>query len=437
MRRQLALAGALSWSAVIMAHDSVVTPSRIDDTTFAVVQAWVAAVNAHRPGVTDAALETVVAYSLAQRRQLSAGMPQFLDGLTHNEVKGSLEPSSTAVKQLGHLAAQSPGTTVFLKRAALLHAEAAIVTPPYKIESETASASAPGSRERSTHETPILTQERLSAGEDGRKLGAVSAMWHWPFARFLLDLLVSSRHVDPFVGEWYHATSAYMLARRAWAELDPQLQRAGQILPDDAGSVFDRACYAETLGLPVVQSFATPAPPVPPGGISLSWTARRPPQTSGIPPQATTNAEAERLFKRVLEIEPHYMEARVRLARLLDLRGRHEEALRELTQVLGASPPSAVAFYAHMFAGRASLNLRQLDIAREHDAAALALFPTAQSAKLALSQVEVLRGDTPAALAPLLTLSSGDGADPWWEYHLCAGRDAETLLTALRQSLPR
>ena len=435
--RWLALAGALLFPAVAAAQDSVVPPHRVDARTVTAFETWIAAVNDHRPGTDDAPLEIVAAFSMVQRADLSAGMSLFLDGLKNKGAPGSVEGAQMRVKQLGLRAAQNPGMLVFLKRAALLHADAAIARPSAAIEAAQ-SDSAPGSRRRQpAAETPLLTTHRLPAGDDGRGLGEIVASWHWPFARFLLDVLDGAHPGDAFIADWYHATSALMLKRRAWGELEPQLHRASTLLSTDARAVFDRACYAETLGLPVVQAFVEQQAVAPTPRASINWTARPPAAASGIPVADVANSEAERLFRRVLAMDATYVEARVRLARLLDLRGRSEQALTELTGALAASPPAVVAFYAHLFAGRAAQNLHQLETARAHYAAASALFPAAQSARLGLSQVEVLRADVPAALAPLRTAATVEPSDPWWQYHLGAGRDADTLLAALRTSISR
>ena len=119
---------------------------------------------------------------------------------------------------------------------------------------------------------------------------------------------------------------------------------------------------------------------------------------------------------------PRFVEARVRLARLLDLRKRHEEAAAELKIALAGNPPGIVAFHAHLFAGRAA-QARGEAAGASHYEDAIALFPDAQSARLASSQLALLGADVPATLAPIQRLGARSAvftADPWWQYHLGA-----------------
>jgi tetratricopeptide (TPR) repeat protein len=208
--------------------------------------------------------------------------------------------------------------------------------------------------------------------------------------------------------------------------------------------LFDRACYAEILGLPIHQELVpdatvdqraqgqSGAPPV--------WKTPAWEPAVRIPPAAKTNAEAEQLFRRALAIDPSLVEARVRLARLLDLRGRHEEAGVELKTALGQNPTGVVAFYAHLFAGRAAQAAGRSDEAAHHYHGALEIFPDAQSALLAASQIALLRSDVADTLAPLARLGARSAvftADPWWQYHLGTGRDADDLLRAVWGTTPR
>ena len=136
---------------------------------------------------------------------------------------------------------------MFLKRAAILHTDAAI----YGTYGDRPRSSAAGGEcvaiEAPT--TPLLSNHQLTVDNDGQILGSVRADWNWPFARSLLDQLSPRPGRDPFVGAWYHATLAYMLQESLYGEMPPHLLRAGELLPDDARILFDQACYAEVLGL--------------------------------------------------------------------------------------------------------------------------------------------------------------------------------------------
>jgi hypothetical protein len=218
--RWLALTVAVLAPPALAAQDSVVAPHRVDARTAAAFETWIAAVGDHRPGIDDAPLETVAAFSMVQRADLSAGMSLFLNGLENKGSLGSVEDAQMRVKQLGHRTAQNPGMLVFLKRAAVLHADAAIARPSKAIEAAQSSA-APGSRRREpAAETPLLTNYRLSAGDDGRELGEIVASWHWPFARFLLDVVEAAHPGDAFMADWYHATSALICMHKPQVYID-------------------------------------------------------------------------------------------------------------------------------------------------------------------------------------------------------------------------
>ena len=239
---------------------------------------------------------------------------------------------------------------------------------------------------------------------------------------------------DPFVGAWYHATTAYMFANELYGDETPHLQHAAKVLPDDARVLFDRGCYAELLALPMLQVLMDR------DGAGPRARLTDTPPAFNLPSAGQTNAEAERLFRRTLEIDPSHLEARVRLARLLDLRKRPNEAAAELKTALAGNPKGVVGFYAHLFAGRVAQTIGQGGEASRHYQDALTLFPDAQSALLASSQLALLGSDVPATLAPVERLgprSAASTADPWWQYHLCAGRDADDLLKALWASVPR
>lgn len=280
----------------------------------------------------------------------------------------------------------------------------------------------------------------LLISEDGAYQGAIEANWNWPFARRLLDAIAPRPAGDPFVALWYHATAAYLLRNSFYGEAQPHLTHAAPILPDDPRILFDRACLAEALGLPRAQQFLTDESLA---AMRITSPDPRPVRAMprgqfGIPPVEVANADAERFFRRVLEIEPGHVEARVRLARLLDLRNRHDEADRELAVALPSSRDPIVTFFARLFAGRAARALGRLDDAGRHFREAAALFPDAQSVLLAESQLALLQADTPGAVAPVRRLSelpvdAAQRSDPWWRYHTGPGPPSN-LLDSIRPS---
>ncbi len=118
----------------------------------------------------------------------------------------------------------------------------------------------------------------------------------------------------------------------------------------------------------------------------------------------------------------------------LSTAGAPPKAAAEVATALAGTPRSVVAFYAHLFAGRAASTLGRRVEAANHYQRALALFPDAQSALLASSRLALAESDVRAALQPIERLglrSAEPEADPWWQSYLCAGREADDLLRAV------
>jgi tetratricopeptide (TPR) repeat protein len=425
----------------------------------AALQRWVDAVNAHRPGRPDASVERVTAMSYADRRELNASMQMFL-GVLRGHPFGTRNTAEKSVSALARRMLESPGFAVFLERAAVLHSDAVVFadkfpSPPDDGPASTGSIVTTDSngglqgRRRSEPPPPLLWNERVMLTRDGQVFGETVSNWNLPFARSLLDLLFkeTTHEVAPgpcdgaacagtlrgtggmtradfeFVGQWYHAVAAYLFANGMNGDATSHLGHAALVLPNDPRVLFDRATYAETLGLPIYQAVSGD-----PSATHFNGSY------ANVPAEDKTNADAERLYRRALDVDPAYLEARVRLARLLELRGQHDAAASEVAKALESQPSGVVGFYAHIVAGRIASARGRYDEALRSYRDAFGIYPTAQSAMLGASQAALMLADVPQALAPLVPLGADAAAldsDPWWDYQFGAGRDVNDLMAAL------
>jgi hypothetical protein len=423
--------------ALLLLATSARAPDPLTPANALAIKNWVTAVKDHAPGRRDAAAGRIATMTFEQRTELQAGMVIFLASVQGKKL-GWRNRAEQQVLELAAAVKVNPGADTFLKRAAVLHSDVAVQNRVDDAAPVEGGVDAPSGQPVPA----LLSRHRHILDKDGEILGEVISDWNWPFARSLLDLIFPKPADDPFVGIWYHATAAFMLKQGLYAEVGPHLARAAEVLPDDPLVLFDRACYAEIQGLPGIQVLLSDADVATirarrQGGLSsLTRTPAQGATPLSIPLVDVTNEEAERLFRRVLRADPSLVEARVRLGRLLVERKRHEEAAAELATALAAKPDEPVAFYAHLFAGRAAQALGKIDEAAAHFKEAGALYPGAQSAMLAQSQAALLGADTAGAAEPIhrleqLPVTEAAREDPWWKYHLGAGRHADVLLRTM------
>ena len=124
----------------------------------------------------------------------------------------------------------------------------------------------------------------------------------------------------------------------------------------------------------------------------------------------------------------------------MTLQGRHEEAANQLRRAAAAAGNSGTQYCAWLFLGVAEQSLGRADRARESFDQAAALYPRAQSAYLALSQLARRSGDRASALEAIghvLDLSASDRQreDPWLTYLQGSAAEAQTRLSQLRAVL--
>jgi hypothetical protein len=274
--------------------------------------------------------------------------------------------------------------------------------------------------------------------EDGRVLGVSqpdSQMW-WARRILLLGGRPPRDGRAADVIAWYRGATAMLASDISLSDLEPHVYDALQAYPNAPGILFDVGCVAETFASVRVQAVVQADTR---GGPARS--VRR----SGIARTLDENlTEAERYFRRAVEQDRTFMEARVRLGRVLTLRGRGGEARRELEAAAAMSGPPDVHYLAELFRGHALELRRDFGAAEGAYARAAARFPAAQSAALALSAARMERGDAAGARAALGSLwkqRAGVRAnrhdDPWWHYHRCAGRASEEIYRDLASRIRR
>jgi len=330
---------------------------------------WLEAVEAHRPG--DPGKVAV---------DISTWSGPDLEGVI-----------ADARRYARNLAKQDPeAANRLLLRGAELHADIARLIP-----------------EETTRRSE--KQQSVFTVSDGRWLGVKYLSMHWQLGRTLIDGVLPEPSAYAPVRTWYRETSHELLVVRSLVEAQAHLTRALQIFPKDGLLLFYRGSLHLRYSSALMQA----------GSASLDDANR------GVAAIGTTNAElgrAERFFRDALAIEPDLVEARLRYGHVIGELGRHQDAIAELLRVISATPPDELLFQAHLFLGRDYEALGRYDDARTAFEQAAALFPTAQTPRLALSQLARRTGNRTAARRELELLAKLPDAepqrkDPWWDYY--------------------
>jgi len=219
------------------------------------------------------------------------------------------------------------------------------------------------------------------------------------------------------VGEEFERTWRLAVARRhqEWAEPDRAFPIYNAVLkrhPDDPEALVARGTLAELL-----------------------TTGYQDARVRG--PLFTADA-AQRDYERALALRPDFAEARLRLGRVLGIRGRSKatraaDARRELRRVLDEDPTADIRAYAHLFLGQVEETESRLPAAMDEYRAALNVDPRLQPAQLALSRALQKAGRPDEAGAVLLEglRATRDGVHGWYGYHTDALQSYEASMDRL------
>ncbi len=259
--------------------------------------------------------------------------------------------------------------------------------------------------------------QRSVVVDDGRRKGGGGASIHWEVGRRLLDLLPDAGE-DADVRRWYRATSAYLIGTHRLAEAPAQLERARQLFPDDAAFQLDSGYLHEKLASPEVQAAVHQLDAA--GTPVLVQTASR------------ELERAEGYFRRAVALAGENPDARLHHGRALGELGRHQDAAAELRRAADIAREPRQRYLARLFLGREEEALGDTVAASRSFAEAAALYPHAQSPRLAMARLARERGDPQTALRELQVVVAPvdpPGEDPWrldYEPHL---QDSTALWT--------
>ena len=412
-------------SLLLVAAEPCFAQGRLPTDSEAMVS-WLRAVNQHEPGLHDEAVDSLAGRTLGELKSVLWALGELRKDLKGINANTRIRLARVTYTE-GQMAALL-GLTVqevrrgeferLIDRAAVAHADVAMLAPPAP-STATATASAPA-------------VVRLQDGQQ-QEVGVGSI--HWDIARRAIALIGPAASTHSFVRTWYLATTAVLEDRRFLTEVAAHLAWARVVLPNDPDVEFHSGCIDETLASDGVQATIK----------AIQWPIRR--NARMVPDDDSITLSAPKLkrsaiafFRRTLELKPDYLEAHLRLGRLLGDLGQHEEAARELQTVLAGHPPEGGEYTAHLFLGDEEEQLGHLDVARAEFAQAARLFPNAQAPHLALALLERRAGNRRAAMAA--TERALDAAanpierfDPWHDFYLLQGQDAEKLVQTMYAEL--
>lgn len=341
---------------------------------------WLAAVERHAPGEPDAAVREIAPWTAFHFKLIDW--------------------------ELSRLSVKDAHWTRVRKRAAILHTDVGIF----------------GNEARAGAPTTSRPSGRWAAAvADGRFQGYIPASDHWAFARSLLDGVHPAPSRDEAVRDWYRAAAAWLVGARELYELRDHLARGRTLFRRDAVLAMLEGVRHQVLASARVQA-------------SLDGRSRRERSAVGEGAEELRQAAAE--YRDALRLDPDLVEARVRLGRVLADQGLKDAAVRELRLALSQAGDPVLAYYAALLLGEAAAALGQADEARRAYERARSVFPAAPSPCLGLSQLARARGDRAESgrwLEEALALAAAaDADDPWWDFNLSAGRQAQHWLSAVR-----
>lgn len=380
-----------------------VMPAQAPTEPWVTLETWIAAIERHEAGRDDAPVRVVAEMPQADFEGTFGHLVLLLSAVSVGErardmddlfdsfaTRINMSPSERKILESLRTRVRTFGFDRFLKRAAMLHTDVALFHPDAHLTS----------REGLGHLT-----------SDGRAEGDLTRPWHWMLAREFLYIVWSKTPADPDVLLWYQAVANHFWSARNFTEALPHSRKVDELFPDDAELQFVRGLIHESQAAPQIQA-----------AVAEQQAQRvRAPGVVYVPSVGTAGAErreAEQAFRKAVAADRSHFEARMRLAHVLTLDGKFDEAAEELAVVVAATEHPWHRYFSYLLIGRAEEGRGRAFEARAAYEAASALYPDAQAPRIAVSQIDLRAGDRDGAMKVFAFLSSERpyDSDPWWQY---------------------
>jgi tetratricopeptide (TPR) repeat protein len=216
-----------------------------------------------------------------------------------------------------------------------------------------------------------------------------------------------------------------MLRSRDRIHADQNLKQALEIFPEDPKLLFYAGALHESYASQKSQNA------IPPSGTQYLYKNKK--QELEL---------AQQFFESSIESDAGFLEAHLRLGRVLGLLGDHKNAVKELQMSDAAPANPKLNYYASLFLGWEFAALERKNKARESFDRASNLFPAAQAPLLAASLLARSNGNFDESLKCLqkaFSLPSNAAQqtiallpnDPWREYEIEFVRDSESLIDGM------
>lgn len=410
---------------MLLSLAAVTSPGQ-PNRTAEMLREWADAVVQHRAGEDDEALSKLSDWTYDDLETMQpfleafVGKPERNDDARATTRRARLTARDKTMVRDAAKERLGADPNAFRKRAAMLHTDAAVLLDP-------PAATAPP-EDKQSKSMPYWARQRSSRRVDIISIDAEYqnvqyANPHWEMAMDMLDAVRAPR--DPFVAQWFADIGIYLVEQRRYNDGLEHFNRARRLALDEAGVLFAEARLHEALSAPRLQNL-------------LRTAAARGVLISGIDDRRIELRRAEALLQKALAANAAFDQARLRMARVIMQQDRWEEGLKQIQQVRSHATDEQLMYYANLFAGDAELALGRAGDAAKSFERALELCPRAQAAQLGLGASLRLLGERQTAIDAVMSTimvapdARDESDDPWWEYYVGNGADADRLLAALR-----